>query len=164
MLCELYGKQRMAIFDGSSSNSNSGGGMPEVLFETRVGGDIRREVRGLFAEVLRALRRPPAHRRRIVEQRRRRGEARQLAAEEEERAAMVAGMAEPLTVAEALAQVAARPPAPLRRRVAGELGALMRRRAGHQGGGSVGGPNWLGPVSKGRQHRVVIIRHRWEEF
>ncbi|GLC57427.1 hypothetical protein PLESTB_001223200 [Pleodorina starrii] len=185
-MCDQYGEQRAAIFSGGGGGGGGGAGgvIPEVLFESRVGGDVRRAVREMFAGVLRALRRPPAHRRRAEEKRRQREAEAAAAAEEAARAAAAAAAAPP-TVAEALAAVAARPPTFMRRRVAGELGALMRRRAVQQqqqqqaggeaaaggglgpfAGGGLGGAARWGPIGGGgrqqQQQRVVVIRHRSE--
>ncbi|GIM08126.1 hypothetical protein Vretimale_12168 [Volvox reticuliferus] len=128
-LCDLYGKQRTAVFQENGNGGDAGASCssaPDVLFEARVGGDVRRMVRRMFAEVLRALRLPPPKIQRTEQKRRQRELEVQRKAEEAARleAEMASG---PRTVAEALAQVAAKPPAPLRRRVAGELGANWHR-------------------------------------
>ncbi|GIL49026.1 hypothetical protein Vafri_5498 [Volvox africanus] len=174
-LCDLYGKQRTAIFHEKSNDGDDGAScsaLPDVLFDARVGGEVRRTVRRMFAEVLRTLRLPPPRIQRTERKQRRR----ELEAQREAVEAEVASA--PCTVAEALAQVAVKPQAPLRRRVAGELGALMRRRAiqgarertegpgAAAGSVGVGGGGCIGPRtnsgSRQQQRGPTLIRHRSE--
>ncbi|GLI71769.1 hypothetical protein VaNZ11_017093 [Volvox africanus] len=178
-LCDLYGKQRSAVFHENNNGGDGGASCtaaPDVLFEARVGGEVRRTVRRMFAEVLRALRLPPPRVQRTERKRRERELGAQREAEEAEARLEAAVASPPCTVAEALAQVAVKPPALQRRRVAGELGALMRRRA-IQGGrertagpgaatGSIGGGGGcIGPTDSGRrqqQRTTITVRHRSE--
>ncbi len=155
-MCGSYAQERSALFsrargrargqegrqDGEGvsegeqedeeDEEGEGQGAPEVLFNAGVGKGVRRAVNVYFREVLHALRLPPNKVRQRVERQAR--ERQQQEAEEAERAAAAAAAAaRPRTLAEALAAVAARPPAS-GRGVAGELGALMRRRAAASGG------------------------------
>lgn len=124
--------------------------VPEVLFEASIGRQVADALQTSFTRVIELLRQPPLSRRKAEEKKRRKEELQAAIAEEEARAAAEAAAA-PRTVADAVAEVAARPAGVTGRRVAGELGALMRQRAGGPTSGS-------GPT--GPSYTVRVIRHR----